>query len=98
MVQQYLMYLRQPNVPVAQRRAVERQLQLIVDSMEHPRYTCPTCRDLVKSSPIESFALKHVVRTVAQAEGEASPKRPAPGTAARRNESPWDGFFPKLTV
>lgn len=99
-VQQYMLYLRQPTLAAPQRRAIERELQSLLDSMEKPNYTCPTCRDPVKTAPIESFALKHVVRTVAQAEGETSPSRVvASGAAAtRRNENTWDGFFPKFTV
>lgn len=96
-VQQYIPYLRQPHIPMPQRRALERQLQNIYDAMENPIFTCPTCRAPVKNPPVESFALKHVVRTIAQAQGEASPKR-TPAAATRRTESPWDGFFPKLSI
>lgn len=96
-LQQYFAYLRQPNLQPAQRRAIEREIQMMYDNIPQPCYTCPTCRDPVKTAPIEAFSLKHVVRTVAQAEGETSPKRATShGTNPRRNDGPWDGFFPKF--
>lgn len=66
----------------------------------HPEYTCPTCREQVKSRPTEAFALKSLVRTITAATGESSPKKPVPakgrGKAAATNVAgPWDGFFPK---
>ncbi|TFK53936.1 hypothetical protein OE88DRAFT_1625534, partial [Heliocybe sulcata] len=54
-----------------------------------PSYTCPACRAPVKSKPVEAFALKKVVMTVAKASGESSPQRR--GAHARE---PWEGFFP----
>ncbi|KAK1225262.1 hypothetical protein PQX77_007788 [Marasmius sp. AFHP31] len=66
-----------------------------------PGYTCPTCRASVKSRPIEDYSLKAVVRTVAKAAREDSPKQPRPqiNRGRRRggpvNDGPWDGFFPK---
>ncbi|KAL0072785.1 hypothetical protein AAF712_000548 [Marasmius tenuissimus] len=67
-----------------------------------PQYTCPTCRAPVKSRPIEDYSLKAVVRTVAKAAREDSPKQPRPQTNRGRrrggpvNDGPWDGFFPKM--
>ncbi|KAF9467352.1 hypothetical protein BDZ94DRAFT_1249139 [Collybia nuda] len=68
-----------------------------------PQYTCPTCREVVKSRPVEDFALKALVRTVARAAGENSPERPQVVTyggvrgrlPAPRLNGPWDKFFPK---
>ena len=69
-----------------------------------PHYTCPTCRTTVKSSPVEVFALKALVRTIATAAGESSPKKP-PAAAQHgggmnraqgvHTPGPWDGFFPR---
>jgi hypothetical protein len=63
----------------------------------NPTFTCPTCREPVRSRPAEAFGLKALVRTIATATGENSPKKPqatrkgkAPGNAP----GPWDGFFP----
>ncbi|PPQ70525.1 hypothetical protein CVT26_013983 [Gymnopilus dilepis] len=58
-----------------------------------PKYTCPTCRELVRSRPTEAFALKAIVRTIATAAGETSPQKPARSIGAASN--PWDGFFPR---
>ena len=57
----------------------------------HPRYTCPKCREEVKTRPTEDFALKSLVRTIAGATGEKSPKKPV-GRGQRR-EDPWSAFF-----
>ncbi|KAF5385909.1 hypothetical protein D9615_002359 [Tricholomella constricta] len=67
-----------------------------------PDYTCPTCREAVKNRPVEDFTLKALVRTVATATGDASPRKPEkPGRVAKasisRESGPWDIFFPRAT-
>lgn len=64
-----------------------------------PVYTCPTCREEVKTRPVEDFALKAVVRVVAEAMGEGSPSkatvaRGGRGAKGKKLGGPWDGFFP----
>jgi hypothetical protein len=59
----------------------------------HPQYTCPTCREIVTSRPIEVFALKGLLRTMTAAMGENSPKKPKNSDKAPA-ANPWDGFFP----
>jgi hypothetical protein len=65
-----------------------------------PRYTCPTCRTTVQNRPVEVFALKAIVRTIAAAAGESSPAK-APAVMNHRRAQgvqtigPWDGFFPR---
>jgi len=59
-----------------------------------PVYTCPICREEVKSKPVEDFALKSVVRTLAGAMGESSPLKKANGRGGANGKTgPWDGFF-----
>ncbi|KAJ7502833.1 hypothetical protein B0H11DRAFT_1986565 [Mycena galericulata] len=65
-----------------------------------PEYTCPTCRAVVSTKPIEDYALKAIIQAVS---GESSPKK-APAVAKRRGkgkakavEGPFDGFFGKDT-
>jgi hypothetical protein len=68
-----------------------------------PQYTCPTCREVVKNRPVEDFALKALVRTVATAAGESSPKKPQAAVfgggrhrvPVPRPSGPWDGIFPR---
>jgi len=69
-----------------------------------PQYTCPTCRTAVRNRPVEVFALKALVRTIAAAAGESSPKKSPPVMNTRAGKSrvqgaqtagPWDKFFPK---
>ena len=55
-----------------------------------PQYTCPTCREPVRTPPTEAFALKAIVRVITAATGESSPKKPVTKIKA----GPWDGFFP----
>lgn len=57
---------------------------------EGPMYTCPTCREVVKNKPVEDFKLKGVVRIVADALGETSPRKRVPHIGSK---GPWDGFF-----
>ena len=35
-MQQYMIYLRRPDIPLGQRRAIQRELQAMLDSMEKP--------------------------------------------------------------
>jgi len=59
-----------------------------------PVYTCPICREQVKNKPVEDFALKSVVRTLAGVMGESSPTKKANGRGgANGRAGPWDGFF-----
>ncbi|PPQ98433.1 hypothetical protein CVT24_004112 [Panaeolus cyanescens] len=58
-----------------------------------PKYECPECRSQVTSAPIEAFAMKKLIRTVAAASGRGSPKPKSKHPIARN--SPWDGYFPK---
>jgi hypothetical protein len=65
-----------------------------------PQYTCPTCRETVRNKPVEDFALKALVRTIAAAGGESSPRKEpiylrnwGKGKGPVRREGPWDGFF-----
>jgi RING-type zinc-finger len=76
-------------------------LQLAPMQPPPPKYTCPTCRQEVKSKPAETFALKAIVRTVANAMGERSPRKSGPVMKKGANgsrEGPWDGFFPSPIV
>lgn len=78
-----------------------RILQAYLPTLQHqtqPQYTCPSCREPVKNRPVEDFTLKALVRTLAAAAGECSPKKPIiekqPGKGqGSRLSGPWDGFF-----
>lgn len=75
---------------------------------EKPEYTCPTCREPVRTRPTEEYALKSLVRTITAAAGESSPrKEPAvildrAGVKRGKAKAPpdtvrsslWEGFFP----
>ena len=66
----------------------------LVPQQVQPRYTCPKCREEVKTRPAEDFVLKSLVRTIAGAAGEASPKKQDPvGGLGQRRGSPWSSFF-----
>jgi hypothetical protein len=58
-----------------------------------PQYTCPTCREPVRTRPIEVFAMKAIVRVVAAAAGESSPKKTV-NKNWKEKAGPWDKFFP----
>ncbi|KAF9819176.1 hypothetical protein IEO21_02347 [Rhodonia placenta] len=94
--------LNGPNVPAGLRRTYEAQIALLEHQHPPPSYTCPTCRTVCRTKPVEVYTLKSVVRNVADALGETSPQKrtstPAARTrsgAVRAPEGPWDGFFPR---
>jgi len=71
---------------------VQYQLQI---QQPAPQYTCPICREQVKNKPIEDFALKSLVTTIAAAVGESTPTKLG-GKAklgAGRRDGTWDAFF-----
>ncbi|KAG7449617.1 uncharacterized protein BT62DRAFT_991778 [Guyanagaster necrorhizus] len=81
------------------------QLSVVVEQITaasgRPVFTCPTCRKPVKNRPVEIFVIKSLVRTVAAAQGESSPRKETAEGRSRgkskapvRREGPWDLFFP----
>lgn len=83
------------NLAHAMRIGLESQMQKMRVNMGCPKYTCPSCREPVKQSPAEAFALKAIVRTVAQAEGEGSPKKANHHHREGPRADPWVDLFPK---
>ncbi|KAJ6588440.1 hypothetical protein B0H19DRAFT_1099320 [Mycena capillaripes] len=55
-----------------------------------PPYTCPKCREKVRSKPIQNFAVKNFVRSVAGQAGETSPKK-----TVGSGTNVWSRFFPQ---
>ncbi|KAJ7216586.1 hypothetical protein GGX14DRAFT_50984 [Mycena pura] len=53
-----------------------------------PPYSCPKCREKVRSKPIQNFAVKSFVRVVAKHARETSPKK------AASSNNIWSQFFP----
>jgi hypothetical protein len=91
------------NNPMRHLQAFPHALQAAA-YQQAPQYTCPTCRATVQNRPVEVFALKALVRTVATAAGESSPAKPPAVMNLRAGKSrvhgvqtigPWDGFFPR---
>ena len=80
----------------AQSRAkIESHIQHMELHVAQPPYSCPSCRTAVKKRPIEAFALKAIVRTIAAAEDEQGPQEATIRGATREN--PWEGFFPAFS-
>lgn len=76
-----------PRMAEALRRYIAEQRE----RMPHPQYTCPTCREVVLTKPVEVYALKEMVRMVAaMLGGQSSPKK----VVNRAHGGPFDGFFP----
>ncbi|KAI0684798.1 hypothetical protein BC835DRAFT_1387785 [Cytidiella melzeri] len=84
--------LQQPYLSPHQRRAVKNELLIEYNNIKKPAFTCPKCRDPVTTAPIECYALKHMVRTMA--------KWAKDGKTGQDDKTPqqgiWDGFFPKM--
>ncbi|KAI0769654.1 hypothetical protein BD413DRAFT_604785 [Trametes elegans] len=86
--------LARPDLSHHQRREVERQISMLAEATPQPAYSCPTCRVEVRNKPAETFVVKHLVRTVAGAQGESCPKIDLPPRLGHPPDGPWDGFFP----
>ncbi|RPD78297.1 hypothetical protein L226DRAFT_610241 [Lentinus tigrinus ALCF2SS1-7] len=92
---QYRNVLAQPNIPTHTRAHYEREIAIIMSTTPQPKYSCPTCRVLVKAKPAENFVVKHLVRTIAGVQGESCPQEaPLPRHPGQPVEGPFDGFFP----
>ncbi|KAJ7481614.1 hypothetical protein FB451DRAFT_132580 [Mycena latifolia] len=61
----------------------------LMQTLPLPPYSCPKCREKVRSKPIQNFALKGLVRVVADKVGENSPKKSVGSSA-----NVWSRFFP----
>ncbi|KAF8621529.1 hypothetical protein AX15_007701 [Amanita polypyramis BW_CC] len=77
------------------------QLQAsLVDQLNTPgpQYSCPACRKTVHTKPVEVYALKALVRIVASATGEKSPRKDSSFRNGKKGNSTftgvWDRFFP----
>ncbi|KAL1942497.1 hypothetical protein VTO73DRAFT_6099 [Trametes versicolor] len=87
--------LARPNLSPLDRRHIEREIQRHAEATPQPAYSCPTCRVEVRNKPAENFIVKHMVRTIAGAQGESCPKDNAPPRLVGQVvEGPWDAFFP----
>ena len=87
--------LLHPNLPQHSRALYEREIAVLLSTTPQPKYSCPTCRVLVKAKPAENFVVKHLVRTIAGVQGEQCPQEaPLPRHPGRPVEGPFDGFFP----
>ncbi len=63
----------------------------IINTSGGPVFSCPGCRGVVRSRPVLVYVMKSVVRTVAAAQGESSPRKDAGSSGG---DDPWDPFFP----
>ncbi|KAJ7704292.1 hypothetical protein B0H17DRAFT_7234 [Mycena rosella] len=62
----------------------------LMQALPLPPYSCPKCREKVRSKPIQNFALKGLVRAIAEIAGENSPKK----TTVGGSTNVWSRFFP----
>ncbi|KIL68882.1 hypothetical protein M378DRAFT_158020 [Amanita muscaria Koide BX008] len=57
-----------------------------------PQYSCPTCRNIITTRPVEVYTLKALVRILASAAGDKSPQKDR--NSKKALTTPWDQFFP----
>ncbi|KAI0356239.1 hypothetical protein OH77DRAFT_1401399 [Trametes cingulata] len=86
--------LTRPDLSIAARRHIEREIALLIEATPQPTYSCPTCRVEVRARPAENFVVKHIVRTIAGLQGESCPKQDPLPRIGHPVDGPWDGFFP----
>ncbi|KAF4621390.1 hypothetical protein D9613_000527 [Agrocybe pediades] len=92
----YLLHSIATNPALAQHPHVREMVAHLVPPT--PQYTCPSCREVVRSRPTEVFAFKNIARTISAAAGEENPEKAASSSRKAKvpaaGSSPWDGFFP----
>ncbi|KAI0958251.1 hypothetical protein AcV7_004123 [Taiwanofungus camphoratus] len=95
-LQAYRGALRDPRLHPLARFQMESYISEIQRRQLHPQYTCPRCRAVVKYKPIEVFALKNVVREIADATGESEPEPQSlkQDRSSAGADGLWDAFFP----
>ena len=90
--------LREPGLTIQTRYQITALLDSIEAETPSPTYSCPSCRAIITSRPVEVFALKNIVHAIASARGESPPKKAMPSNAAPGSSGgPWDGFFPRTS-
>ncbi|KAI0644325.1 hypothetical protein C8Q79DRAFT_1012117 [Trametes meyenii] len=83
---------RSPHLPLATRLRLEGDILSRMSKRDHPTYSCPTCRSAILTKPAKNFSVRHVVHTVAGAQGEPYPAGPQ-GAVDPKGDA-WDNFFP----
>lgn len=101
---QYRELLRRRDLQPFQRTHLMRQIQQFYDTINHPDYTCPSCRKPVTTKPIEAFTVKNIVTAVAEAEAAEARLQGKPAASSRRagpsrarENNPFGGFFPSAS-
>ncbi|KAH9923320.1 uncharacterized protein B0H18DRAFT_1120425 [Fomitopsis serialis] len=89
-LQPYHEALRNAELTRADRERVKAELIDLLKAYPTPHYTCPICRQSIKTKPIEDIALRSIVCAVANALGEENPTTHGGVEGVR---SIWDGFF-----
>jgi hypothetical protein len=91
--------MRSPEPRVQAGARAQAHALLSQHQQPEPWYSCPTCREQVQRKPVEDFVLKSLVRTIAGATGQSSPKRqPALRRAGAAQEDPWYAFFESVEI
>ena len=95
-LEHYYAMLRSPRLPAQERRYLESQIRVTLQTIGQPTYTCPTCRVPVKEQPSEIFSFKQMVQAYAETLGETAPKKVLPPRGSKESAGPWDKFFPVI--
>jgi hypothetical protein len=86
----YVQACQEPNHPYIhlQLKAELVHFRIMQNLPPPPVYTCPLCRKPVENGPVEDFALKSIVETLAHLMGESPPR-----TNQSHGRTHWEGFF-----
>ncbi|KAH9923083.1 uncharacterized protein B0H18DRAFT_956005 [Fomitopsis serialis] len=87
----------------AARTTAYAEIGVIEGTLPHPRFTCPECRAVVGTKPIEAYSLKEVAALVAEIQGDDRPESPSVSVSAAgsisqpsTSRNAFDEFFPCL--
>ena len=76
--------------PMVQQLLLE-EMAHIMSNAPHPNYSCPTCRVVVRQRPLENFAMKALVQSIADLQDESVPDHIVQTTI-----EPFWKFFPHI--
>ncbi|KAH9842016.1 uncharacterized protein C8Q71DRAFT_690615, partial [Rhodofomes roseus] len=89
-MQPYYDAIRDPSLDETIRERAIAEATMVLKFHPRPSYTCPICRQILKTKPTGEIALRSIVSSVAHSLGEENPNT----GSVHEEEGFWDGFFP----
>lgn len=78
-----------PDLDEETRRRVRQELMMLTSTTQQPKYTCPTCREIIAMKPTRNLSLREVIDHMTEFLGEKNPAYLNDGRA----EEQWHHFL-----